>query len=173
MVLIAGCAPETGEAGSTPVASSAPADPAPMTVEEAGAYYLKTVCPTNTISGAFYDVINEQGDRYNEGLAVEMEPVKKAAAKLRDSYRDQADAFSDEEVLWPTAVEADIKEIADATYDDVAVFAQLSQAEDLPGAGSVLQKYADETDRSVAQRIRAKLDLSADTQESCKKYTDN
>ncbi|NKX56962.1 hypothetical protein, partial [Arthrobacter mobilis] len=132
-------------------------------------YYLKTVCPTNRLSDAFSDAYQVQVDRYNSGLQPKMAPLKKAAAKLRDSYRHQADAFSDEDVLWPSAVEKDIKKFVDQTFDDVTVYVQVSQSDSLEGMNSIFNE-AKFSSSKTAQKVRAKLDLSADTEKSCKKY---
>lgn len=115
-------------------------------------------------------------DTLNTGGTPDLTPLKNAAAESRDSTRNVADAFSDEEVLWPSAVEKDIETLVDFQYEEMAFLSNLAEARDVEQYFVIVDAYEQMTVESAgpaaAQKIRAKLDLSADTVKSCETYTD-
>lgn len=186
LLLVTGCASvDGGEVASvTSSTSAAPVaieteplpepKPKPMNLADAGAYYLQHVCRSNQVGDRFNEVLFTAVDKLNAGGAPKLAPLKKVAAASRDSARDVADAFSDGDVLWPSTVEKDIKTLIDFQYDEVASLSNMAEAKSVDQFFRIMDAYEQmvvESDGPAAsQKIRAKLDLAADTVKSCKKY---
>lgn len=189
LLLATGCASVDG-GKAVEVASSTPAatvaietlpepepepKPKPMSLAAAGAYYLQHVCRSNQVGDRFNDVLFAAVDKLNAGGAPKLAPLKKVAAESRDSSRDLADAFTDEEVLWPKAVEKDIRTLVDFQYDEAASLSGMAEAKSVDQYLNIMQSYeqmvADSDGPAASQKIRAKLDLAADTVKTCEKYT--
>jgi hypothetical protein len=127
-----------------------------MSVEEAGQYYLDTVCPSNAVSGAL-------STAYAEG---DLAAFTAAAATARDTYKSSAARFGDESVVWPEAVAADIVTLRDTSIVIAASYESLSAITTLDDANTVT--FPDSTEAAEAsQRIRDALDLSSDPEVSC------
>jgi hypothetical protein len=149
--------------------------PRPMSLEEAGAYYLQHICPANEGADRYNDVLFAAVDTLNAGGTPDLAPLTKVAAESRDTNRDVADAFSDEEVLWPSVVQEDIQTLVDFQYEEMAFLSNMAQARDVEQYFLIVDAYEQMTVESdgpaAAQKIRAKLDLSADAVKSCENYT--
>ncbi|WP_175558563.1 hypothetical protein [Arthrobacter sp. ok362] len=146
---------------ATTTASPTPApSPTIMANDEAGKKYMSIVCPTNTA----IDQLNK---------AVEAQPFNvkastTAAAAARDSYRKQIEAFSDEKVLWPATVKADIAKMAEETYSDLTGAANLASQTTESNFNAAWNAWTSSTATVTAQKVRLKLGLSSDAMGSCK-----
>lgn len=146
-------------ATATPTATPSPT-PTVMTKAEAGKFYLATVCPGNVLTDKAVKVV--QAEPFN------LKAAKTATAAVRDSYRKTIETLSDEKVLWPATVKADIAALADNMY------AELSGAENVTNQTtdqnfiSSWNEWSSMDAPPTAQKIRVKLGLSSDTDASCK-----
>ncbi|CAN5586171.1 hypothetical protein BH10ACT7_BH10ACT7_15200 [soil metagenome] len=127
-----------------------------MTVEEAGAYYLETVCPAN-----------EVGEALGAAYTAQDLPAFTAAAEVaRDAYKESGLRFADETVVWPEAVAADILILRDASIALATSYQTLSEVTTLQEADAVVfPTSADSAEAS--SRIRDALGLSSDPAVSC------
>ena len=142
----------TGGTAPTPTPTAAAA----MSVEEAGQYYLDTVCPTNGVGEAL-------GAAYQAG---DLAAFTAAAGVARDAYKEAAARFGDADVVWPDSVAGNIAVVRDATIALATSYESLSQVASLEDADAVA--FPDSADASAAsQVIRTALDLSSDPAVSC------
>lgn len=168
--------PATSETTPSPgLESDSDRGPRPMSLEEAGTYYLQHICPANEEADRYNDVLFAAVDTLNAGGTPELAPLTKAAAESRDTSREVADAFSEEEVLWPSEVQEDIQALMDFQYEEMAFLSNMAQARDVEQYFLIVDAYEQMTVESdgpaAAQKIRAKLDLSSDAIKSCEDYT--
>jgi hypothetical protein len=179
LLLLTGCA-SGGQAArvADPAAAadeSTPAQREPMSVEEAAAYFLKHVCPMNAMADEYDDVYLAAYAEAEEGGSPSLGSLTEASAEMRDAARDLADAFSDEDIRWPSVIEEDIEPLLDVQYDYIASMAVLANAKTTDQffflMSGVEQKAALSNGGAISQEIRAKLNLSADPAYSCRNYT--
>lgn len=146
---------------STTTASPTPAPtPTIMTNDEAGKKYLSIVCPTN----ATIDTLNKDV----EATPLNLNAAIAAAAASRDSYRKQIEAFSDEKILWPATVKADLASMAEAMYPDLSAVANLASQTTEKNFIAAWNAWPESTSAATAQKVRVKLGLSSDAMGSCK-----
>lgn len=130
--------------------------PQPMSIEQAGEYYLDTVCPANEVGQAL-------GAAYQ---AQDLAAFTAAAEVARDAYKESGLRFSDETVVWPDAVAADILILRDASIALATSYQSLSEVKTLEEADAVVfPTSADSAEAST--RIRDALGLSSDPEVSC------
>ncbi|MFJ5698747.1 hypothetical protein [Arthrobacter sp. NPDC093139] len=147
--------PETAKATATPSPT-----PTIMTKAEAGKFYLATICPSNILSD-------------KAGKAVQAEPfnlkaAKSATAALRDGYRKAIETLSNEKVLWPDPVKADVAALAESMYGDLSGAENAANQTTDAGFFAAWNDWTTAPAQPNAQKIRLKLGLSSDTDASCK-----
>ncbi|RAM37713.1 hypothetical protein [Arthrobacter globiformis] len=131
-----------------------------MTKAEAGKFYLATICPSNILADKASTVV--QAEPFN------LKAAKSATAALRDGYRKAIETLSDEKVLWPENVKADVAALAESMYGDLSgTEAAANQVND-EGFLTAWNDWASGPAKPTAQKIRLKLGLSSDTDASCK-----
>ena len=140
--------------------TTAPTEPVVETeaisIEEAGAYYLDTVCPANEVGEAL-------GTAYQ---AQDLAAFTAAAEVARDAYKESGLRFSDETVVWPDSVAADILILRDASIALATSYQTLSEVKTLEEADAVV--FPNSADSAEASsRIRDALGLSSDPAVSC------
>ena len=139
---------------------TAPPAPEPtviaMSVEEAGQYYLDTVCPANAVGEALAAAYTAQ----------DLDAFRGAAADARDTYKESATRFGAEDVVWPADVEADVIVLRDASIAIAASYETLSTIESLDAAAEVQFPSSDDS-AAASARIRDALGLSSDAAVSC------
>ncbi|MFF1574140.1 hypothetical protein ACFVWR_15465 [Leifsonia sp. NPDC058292] len=142
---------------ATPTATATPTPtPVLMTVDEAGPYYLATVCPANVAASA-------NNAAY---VAQDLATIQSTGAAARDAYQSQIKQFTDPMKVWPANVAADIKTLVDSDFQTVSLLDSVAHAASLDVANTIL--FPDEPNvRAAAQRIRLTLGLSADTSAGC------
>jgi len=141
-----------------PTPSPSPtAAPEPMSIEQAGQYYLDTVCPSNAVAGALSEAY----------AADDLGAFTTAAATARDAYKASATRFASTDVTWPDPVTvADILVLRDASIALATAYEELTKIVALDEANSV--SFPDGAKAGEAsQRIRTALDLSSDPEVSC------
>ena len=165
-LMLAGCSAPgtpTGEAaGGQPHTPTATPTPTPtvhvMSVDEAGKYYLATVCPANKAQAANNAAFTAQ----------DLASIKSTAATARDAYRTEAAAFTKAEALWPPVVSAaDMKLITDSDFAIIATYGAIATAGSLDSANAISNGFVDNGAGAAAQRIRLVLKLPADTSAGC------
>lgn len=127
-----------------------------MSIEEAGEFYLDTVCPTNAVGRDLAQAYSAQ----------DVEAFTAAAAVARDAYKESAARFGSEEVVWPAEIEPDIIILRDASIAIAASYETLSQVTSLDEADQVQFPSSDDS-AGAAGRIRDVLGLTSDAAESC------
>lgn len=158
--LLSGCAQvEAGAATEKPSSS-----PSPMTISEAGNFYLKYICASNKASDGF--------SKISDPMTKAQVPVAvKTAKEYRKALLADTEAFTDPSTIWPEAVREDIEELSDGLYQELGAVGPLTQAttvDEVESGGQALYAALSEsTTAGVGQKIRAKLDLPTDTKESC------
>ena len=128
----------------------------PMSIEQAGEYYLDTVCPANEVGQAL-------GTAYQ---AEDLAAFTAAAEVARDAYKESGLRFSDETVVWPDAVAADILILRDASVALATSYQSLSEVKTLEEADAVVFPTSDDS-AAASSRIRDALGLSSDPEVSC------
>lgn len=149
---------ETAKTTISPTPTPSPT-PTIMTTVEAGKKYLSIVCPGNALS-------------YKAAAVVQAEPFnlktsKAATAALRDGFRKEIETLTDEKVLWPANVKADIAALADSMYGDVTGTESAANQSTQSDFITVWNDWTSLPARSTAQKIRVKLGLPSDTKVSC------
>jgi len=162
---ITGCSAEHSQAPTAkPTASptskaATPTPPTPtptaLTLAQAGERYLALVCPSNRALAAVDPAYQAQN----------LDAIHAAAAPARDAKQVEALAFENPTEMWPVEIQADLKVLATSDYGTVGVLDRMVHAQSLDEANMVT--FADDGAQTSAQRIRAKLGLSADTTASC------
>jgi hypothetical protein len=157
---LSGCSapvPVADKATQTATATPTPTPkPVLMTVEEAGPYYLSTVCPANIAASA-------NNAAY---VAQDLATIQSTGAAARDAYQSQIKQFTDPMKVWPANVAADIKTLVDSDFQTISLLDSVAHAASLDVANTIL--FPDEPNvRAAAQRIRLTLGLSADTSVGC------
>lgn len=150
---LTGCAATAVE---TPAAEVPVVQPTAMSVTEAGEYYLAALCDANDAMDANY-LAFESGDEAEiaSTAVVAMEAAQTAAVRLGDTS-----------LVWPDGVADDLALVRDSFIDDAATYDAISTAADLAEMQAV--PFADITEaQEASQRIRALLELPADTYEGC------
>ncbi|MET3769827.1 hypothetical protein ABIB15_002531 [Marisediminicola sp. UYEF4] len=120
---------------------------------------LDTVCPHNAALITFATAV--------DGWAVsdDMTEVNATAAAARDSAQATAQRFDDADVVWPANVADDIPVMRDGNFADASSFGAIAQ---MNSGTFIAFTYPDDTaSNEAAQRIRSRLNLSADTVASC------
>jgi hypothetical protein len=153
-LLLAGCS--AGQTTKPTPSPTATATPTIMPTADAAAYYLKTVCPANQASLAVTAALNAQ----------DIGAIKIKAAAARDAFRLSAQRLEASPDSWPLSVRKDVKTLADADYALVSTFDTFTRATTIDEALAV-QAPADNGSGAAAQRIRAHLNLPADTSQGC------
>lgn len=129
-----------------------------MSIDEAGKFYLASVCPANKAPAANNAAFTAQ----------DLAAIKQTAGVARDAYRAEAVAFTNPDVMWPPTVsEADVKLITDADFSIISNFDAESTAGSLQAANATANSYVDNGASAAAQRIRLVLNLPASTSASC------
>lgn len=163
-IVLTGCGASTQANTALSETAVATVTPSPsatvMSVAEAGKFYLSAICPTNILSDTLADTIRAQP--MNVGATTQ------GAAALRDGYRKAIETLSDENVLWPEPVKADVATLAESMYANVSAAGTLANQTTEPDLVAAWNEWTDEPTRpATAQKIRLKLGLSADTRSSC------
>jgi hypothetical protein len=147
---------ETGATSEASTPSATPTVPAPMDAEVAGKKYLEAVCPSNLATDAFGDAIATQ----------DVAAITAAANAALEAKRGAAMVFDDASVVWPENVAADVLVVRDGLLGDMSTLSTIAQsttADQINGS-----RFPDGTAASEAsQRIRLRLNLSADTAAQC------
>lgn len=131
----------------------------PMTVEQAGETYLRTVCPINSAVDAMVRDIEE----------ADFDSFIEDAGRVRDLSQNAAKVFSDESIVWPNDLQPIIDRMKNAQLEDAAVFNGISDLDSFDQFLAV--DMTKSSSGKIGQEIRLKLDLSADTKESCAGFT--
>jgi uncharacterized lipoprotein YmbA len=180
LLVLTGCASasQTAEAaGSTPASPSAQAEREPMSIEEAGTYYLKHVCLVNTVVYEFNDLYLAAYAEAEAGGSPSLASLIEVTARMREAHQGLADAFSEKDILWPAVLEDEIDPFINDQYDGVASLAALANAKSTDQffdiMAEVQRKDAESDGAAIVRTIRAKLDLLADPEKSCKNYIDS
>lgn len=164
--VLAGCsAPGASTADKpkpTPTATPTPT-PELMSIEEAGEYYLDTVCPPNALQDPYTAAYNVVANAPDSDIA----PAVAAAAALRDGTRVAAERLIDPMVLWPESVAEDAVIISNAYFARIAEYNAAADAKTFDELMGVVYTAEAPDVAAAAPRIRAKLGLSADTVASC------
>ena len=162
VVALAGCtttpASESAAAPVTAEAETPTPTPTPeaMSVEVAADYYLDTVCPANAAS-AVWNANTASG---------QFEAYKSSAQPLADAYAAAAARFDDPTVLWPEVIDlADITTLSDTYYGDISVLQGLANA--TTEAEAAFTFASRDASATASQKVRARLNLGADTTASC------
>jgi hypothetical protein len=161
--------PATPSPSSAPTPSAEPpTTPAALTVEEAAQTYLDGVCPSNAAVRALSD---EANTAFTAGVPLNVAAANEKAAATRDSYRTLVEKFTADTTVWPELVDADIDALVETIYTDVALTGQMADAPDeatFIGSWNVWTDPVRQAETSgVPQKIRAKLELPADSKASC------
>jgi hypothetical protein len=168
---MAGCtsAPATPEATAPTAASpttSATPSPTPtpelLTVESAGPRYLSAVC-----------VSNKEDQEFGAAAMLPDQPLEvltQAAAEARDASRSGAQILDDPMFVWPETVAADVALVRDSLLGSVGTYNSLAAARNYDELNGIT--FADVPGTAeAAQRVRLRLNLSADTAAGCDTYT--
>ena len=151
-LMLAGC---SASPAPTKVVTPKPT-PTVMSVADAGQLYLKSVCPTNAAVAA-------SNSAYQ---ARDLAAIQSTAASLRDLIQSQARIFDDDTILWPAGISVDLKVLRDADLGAASSYDAVSKATSLDIANGIA--FGDQTPASAAsQRVRLRLNLSADTSKGC------
>lgn len=155
VALLGGCT--SAQPDAAPTATPTPT-PTLMSTEEAGAYYLATICPANVAGNAFNTVWVNLDSPY--------EAIIPVAAASMDANRNAAEALDDTTVIWPENVVEDVAVVRDALLADTSTLSAIANAATLEEMNGI--SFTDTSDSAAAsQRIRLRLDLSADTNVGC------
>jgi hypothetical protein len=128
-----------------------------MSIEAAGKKYLETVCP-----------VNNYGDEVTKaGNAQDLSVFKAAAAKARDASQNSAKVLGDASIVWPAGLRPLLDRVKSNNLAYTSFYNQLANSTDFSQASQVSTPA---TDTTASQEVRLKLNLSADTVESCKGY---
>ncbi len=110
-----------------------------MTNEEAGEYYLDTVCPTNVLANEFNEVWTDPAAEYDDIVA--------AAASNADGNRVATARLADKSVLWPDSVAGDIPPILDGYVSETETLDEIEKAATLDAmSGIEFAPHPDSTD---------------------------
>lgn len=151
-------------ASPPPTATPTPTQSA-MSLEVAGKYYLDAVCKANAASDKANSTVQAQ--------PFDLAGSQRDVALLRDAYRQVVDSLSSKDAHWPEDAKTSVDAFVEAMYNDVSRAATVASA---TTKEDFLRQWnnwtaADETDPALAaaQKVRAKLGLSADAVGSCAK----
>lgn len=131
----------------------------PMSTEKAGETYLRTACPINSAVDSWVKAA-EEGD---------FESFVSDAGRIRDLTQNAAKVFTDETIVWPKEVQQLMVEMSEAQLKDASVFNKIANLRDFSQFTAEMTK--DNGTAELAQEIRLKLNLSADTKASCVGFT--
>lgn len=152
----------SSNAGSTRTAAAVTKTPTPtptptaMSIDEAGQYYLGTVCPVNTASGTMNAAL----------VAQNLDAIHASTDSVITTAQDAARRLDDSSVLWPDVIDrADIDSIRDYYLEELQAVNQLKSATALDQVNAIVWPADDSG--GGAQRIRLRLNLSADTSQGC------
>jgi hypothetical protein len=106
-----GAATEMAATSASPSPTPSPT-PTVMSASEAGKFYLSAVCPSNILSDKLVETAKAD--------PLDIHAVQIDAAALRDGYRKTIETLSDEKVLWPETVKADVAALAEDMYLDLS-----------------------------------------------------
>lgn len=143
-------------ASATPTPTPTPT-PTAMTVDEAGKYLLATLCPVNAASQKVNDALIRQNLDLVHTTAKELLPAAQDAARRLDTGT----------VIWPSVIDkADLTTLQNYYLQALGPINQLAAAPDLTQANAVV--FPDDGGSGAAsQRMRLRLNLSADTIVGC------
>jgi hypothetical protein len=158
-----GCGAGTQAGGAASETALSTVTPTPtatvMSDAEAGKFYLAAVCPTNILSNTL--VATAQAE------PLDVAAVTQGAASLRDGYRKAIEILSDEKVLWPESVKADVATLAESMYADLAAAGRVANQTTEANLSAAWNAWGDADRPATAQKIRLKLSLPSDTKSSC------
>jgi hypothetical protein len=110
-----------------------------MSNEQAGEYYLDTVCPTNVLANAFNEVWTDRDAAFDDIVA--------AAAANADGNRVAIARLADKTVLWPESVASDIPPILDGYVSETETLDEIEKAASLDAMGGLeFAPHPDSTD---------------------------
>lgn len=122
-----------------------------MTNEQAGEYYLDTVCPTNALASAFNEVWTDPDAAFDAIVA--------AAAANADGNRVAIARLADKSVLWPESVAGDIPLILEGYVGETETLDEIEKAATLDEMGGMeFEPYPDSTD--AIAHVRDTLNLA-------------
>jgi hypothetical protein len=164
---MAGCtsAPAAPEAAATTAPTPTPTPtPTPelLTAETAAARYLSAVCVSNKESDDFTKTYDD--------TAASLETLTGEAAGARDAMQQSARILDDPMFVWPEDIAEDIGHVRDNLLSYAGTLQSMPTA---PSREAISGIYfdADATADESAQRVRLRLNLSADTAAGCEAYT--
>ncbi|WIB65473.1 hypothetical protein [Curtobacterium sp. MCBD17_040] len=147
---------ETAHARS--VASSSPTPtPTAASIADAGKYFLATLCPVNKASATLNDALTAQN----------LAAIQSSAKALLAPAQNTARRLDDGAFEWPSVVDQkDVTSLRNYYLSALGPINQLATAPNLDEANAVV--FPSDTDSGPAsQRIRLRLNLSANTSEGC------
>jgi hypothetical protein len=151
----------TAESPTAASAARATATPTPtptaMSVDEAGKYFLATMCPVNAASA-----------KLNSALGgTDLEAVHSSAKEMIPAAQETARRLDDGSTLWPSAVDKkDVTALRDYYLGALSGLNSIAIAPDVTSAQAV-SFPGDTAAGPASQRIRLRLNLSADTSQGC------
>lgn len=146
--------PSTSASSTTSPQPAAESSPSPLatawTEDEAGAYYLATICATNDVTDKFNKAFRGNDWKFAK--------VKARAKELRDSSRSAAAALDEPPFPWPANVQKDIDRMIDEYLGELTYYQALANSKDRNVLIARSYDYV-ETSRTPTQRIRLRLGL--------------
>jgi|GEM_PF-6802856 len=181
LLLLTACGPggPAAQAGGSTLAADAGilAGREPMSIEDAGAYYMEHVCPVNKVVFEFNELYLDTYAEAEAGESPSLAPLIELTAKMRDAHQGLADALSEGGVLWPAAVEEEMDPFIGNLYDGATSLDSLAKSETTEQFFAIMEevqrKDAESGDAALVRKIRAKLGLLTDAEKSCKNYIDS
>jgi len=141
---------------ATPTPTPTPT-PAAMSVDEAGKYFLGTVCPVNAASKTLNDAL----------VAQNLDAIHSSSGPLITSAQDAARRLDDRKVIWPEVIDQnDVDSLRDYYFQALPAINTIKESASLEQANAVAFP-SDEVSGAASQRIRLRLNLSADTAQGC------
>lgn len=143
-------------ATATPTPTPTPT-PTAMSVDQAGRYFLGTVCPVNAASKTLNDAL----------VAQNFDAIHASADPLITAAQDAARRLDDREVIWPEVIDQkDVDSLRDYYFTALPAMNSIKESASLEQANAVAFPVDDESG-AASQRIRLRLNLSADTTQGC------
>lgn len=170
---LAGCTAAEPVAAPAPIPSPTPAvalGPVELSVEEAGVYYLRLVCQSNTAGDALTAAIRAGEQDYLYGGAPDPSAAKAAAAEQLRLGQLFVEVLEDDYYTWPDGVAEQLVHLRSRTVAELG--SQSVDANAATYSEIYYNTYPAMTAEQTAapQEIRLSLGLSADTTASCAGY---
>jgi hypothetical protein len=121
-----------------------------MTSEQAGEYYLDTVCPTNVLANAFNDLWTDRDAAFDDIVA--------AAATNADGNRVAIARLENKSVVWPESVASDIPPILAGYVSETETLGEIEAAPTLD-AMSEIEFVPDADSTDAIAHLRDTLNL--------------